>query len=91
MLHDPRQALKVRASDAPPMLEALQRVGAQLKAILVTHLHTDHPELPIVLREHQINLFLRSRLTTVLRAVSVFGASASDALSIFAALRRWKT
>lgn len=42
MLHDGHQALVVDPGDAQPVLEALQHLSVQLKAILVTHHHPDH-------------------------------------------------
>lgn len=42
LLHDARQALVVDPGDAQPVLEALQQLGLQLEAILVTHHHPDH-------------------------------------------------
>ncbi|MBC7726616.1 MAG: hydroxyacylglutathione hydrolase [Microbacteriaceae bacterium] len=42
MLHDGRQAVVVDPGDAQPVLQALQREGLQLTAILVTHHHPDH-------------------------------------------------
>lgn len=42
LLHDERRALVVDPGDAQPVLEALQRLGVQLEAILVTHHHPDH-------------------------------------------------
>ena len=42
MLHDARQALVVDPGDAQPVLEALEQLGVQLEAILVTHHHPDH-------------------------------------------------
>lgn len=42
MVHDERRALVVDPGDAQPVLEALQRLGLQLEAILVTHHHGDH-------------------------------------------------
>ncbi len=42
MLHDGQEAIVVDPGDAPPVLKALQHEGVQLKAILVTHHHTDH-------------------------------------------------
>ena len=42
MLHDGRNALVVDPGDAQPVLQALQRNGLQLQAILVTHHHFDH-------------------------------------------------
>ena len=53
----------------------------------------DHqqPTLPsTILLERQINPFLRTRQTAVIQAVQAFDASASDEVSIFAALRQWK-
>jgi hydroxyacylglutathione hydrolase len=41
MLHNDRQALEVDLGDACPVLDAMQRLGATLEAILVTHHHTD--------------------------------------------------
>ena len=42
MLHDGRHALVVDPGDSQPVLDALQREGVQLEAILVTHHHGDH-------------------------------------------------
>ena len=42
MVHDEGRALVVDPGDAQPVLEALQRLGLQLDAILVTHHHHDH-------------------------------------------------
>lgn len=42
LLHDEHQALVVDPGDAQAVLEALQRLDLQLKAILVTHHHADH-------------------------------------------------
>lgn len=42
MLHDGRRAVVVDPGDAQPVLQALQRDGLQLTAILVTHHHPDH-------------------------------------------------
>ena len=42
MLHDGRQAVVVDPGDASPVVQALQHLGLQLKAILVTHYHADH-------------------------------------------------
>jgi hydroxyacylglutathione hydrolase len=42
MLHDGQQALVVDPGEAHAVLDALQRSGVQLKAILVTHHHADH-------------------------------------------------
>lgn len=42
MVHDEGRALVVDPGDAQPVLEALQRLGLQLDAILVTHHHNDH-------------------------------------------------
>jgi hydroxyacylglutathione hydrolase len=41
-LHDGRRALVVDPGDEQPVLEALQREGLALEAILVTHHHPDH-------------------------------------------------
>jgi len=51
MLHDGRQALVVDPGDAQPVLEALQQLGVQLEAILVTHHHLDHTGGVAALRE----------------------------------------
>lgn len=42
MLHDGRQAIVVDPGDSAPVLQALQQLGLQLQAILVTHHHADH-------------------------------------------------
>ena len=42
MLHDGRQAVVVDPGDARPVVQALQHLGLQLQAILVTHHHADH-------------------------------------------------
>ena len=42
MLHDGREAIVVDPGDAAPVVQALQRLGVQLRAILVTHHHPDH-------------------------------------------------
>ncbi len=42
MLHDGHQALVVDPGDEQPVLQALQSLGLQLQAILVTHHHADH-------------------------------------------------
>jgi hydroxyacylglutathione hydrolase len=42
MLHDGREALVVDPGDAAPVLDALDRLGLALTAILVTHHHGDH-------------------------------------------------
>lgn len=42
LLHDAQQALVVDPGDAQPVLAALQQLGLQLQAILVTHHHSDH-------------------------------------------------
>ncbi|MDD2610714.1 MAG: hydroxyacylglutathione hydrolase [Giesbergeria sp.] len=42
MLHDAGQALVIDPGDAAPVLQALDRLGLQLQAILVTHHHSDH-------------------------------------------------
>lgn len=42
MLHDAHQAVVVDPGDARPVLQALQTLGLQLQAILVTHHHPDH-------------------------------------------------
>lgn len=42
MLHNGRQALVVDPGDARPVQAALQQLGLQLEAILVTHHHMDH-------------------------------------------------
>ena len=42
MLHDGQRALVVDPGDPHPVLEALDRLGLKLAAILVTHHHGDH-------------------------------------------------
>jgi hydroxyacylglutathione hydrolase len=42
MLHDGREALVVDPGDAAPVIDALDRLGLALTAILVTHHHGDH-------------------------------------------------
>jgi len=42
MLHDGREALVVDPGDAAPVVDALDRLGLALTAILVTHHHADH-------------------------------------------------
>ena len=42
MLHDETRALVVDPGDPQPVLEALQRLGVKLDAILITHHHQDH-------------------------------------------------
>ncbi|CAN7347952.1 hydroxyacylglutathione hydrolase [Acidovorax sp. Leaf78] len=42
MLHDGRHAIVVDPGDSVPVVQALQRLGVQLQAILVTHHHADH-------------------------------------------------
>ena len=50
------------------------------------------PTLPsTILLELQINPFLRTRQAAVIQAAQGFDASASDEVSIFAALRLWKS
>ena len=51
LLHDAKQALVVDPGDAQPVLEALQQLGLQLQAILVTHHHPDHTGGVDALRE----------------------------------------
>ena len=49
------------------------------------------PTLPSTIElERQINPFLRTRQPSVIQAVQAFDPAASDAVSIFAALRQWK-
>jgi hydroxyacylglutathione hydrolase len=42
MLHNGRQAVVVDPGDSAPVVQALQQLGVQLQAILVTHHHADH-------------------------------------------------
>lgn len=42
LLHDGQSALVVDPGDAQPVVQALQRLGVQLKGILITHHHGDH-------------------------------------------------
>ncbi len=50
LLHDGRRALVVDPGDPQPVLAALQDLGLQLEAILVTHHHPDHTGGVAVLR-----------------------------------------
>lgn len=51
LLHDGGRALVVDPGDAQPVLQALQRDGLHLAAILVTHHHPDHTGGVQALRE----------------------------------------
>ena len=42
MLHNAHQAIVIDPGDARPVLQALDKLGLQLQAILVTHHHADH-------------------------------------------------
>ena len=75
------------AAAVEPDNEALARYTATARHLRLM----EQPTLPSTLAlERQINPFLRTRLATVIRAVQGQDASASDELSVFAALRRWK-
>ncbi|MFD0669550.1 hydroxyacylglutathione hydrolase [Ramlibacter sp. MAHUQ-53] len=51
LLHDGQRAVVVDPGDAAPVLAGLQRAGARLEAILVTHHHADHTGGVQALRE----------------------------------------
>jgi len=51
LLHDGTQALVVDPGAAPPVADALRRLGLRLAAILVTHHHGDHTGGVAALRE----------------------------------------
>jgi hydroxyacylglutathione hydrolase len=51
LLHDGRQAVVVDPGEAHPVMQALQDLGLQLHAILVTHHHHDHVDGVDELRE----------------------------------------
>ena len=51
MLHDGQRALVVDPGDPHPVLEALDRLGLKLAAILVTHHHPDHTAGVAALRQ----------------------------------------
>ncbi|MFM7531581.1 MAG: MBL fold metallo-hydrolase, partial [Rubrivivax sp.] len=42
MLHDGQHAIVVDPGEAPPVEAALDELGLELQAILVTHHHPDH-------------------------------------------------
>lgn len=70
-----------------PDNQALTRYAAEARALRERQL----PTLPSsILRERQINPFLRTRQAAIMHAVQGFDASASGETSIFAALRQWK-
>ena len=70
-----------------PANEALARYTATAQGLR----SRQQPTLPsTILLERQINPFLRSRQAAVIQSVQAFDASASDEVSIFAALRQWK-
>lgn len=75
------------AGAVDPTNQALARYTETAQA-LRTQLQ---PTLPsTILRERQINPFLRTRQAAVMQAVQAFDASARDEVGIFAALRQWK-
>ena len=65
---DSKEAVIVDAADnAPKLLDAVERKGAELKSLLITHAHWDHigavndilekkPELPVYIGENDISL-----------------------------------
>lgn len=70
-----------------PGNETLARYAATAQSLRAHQ----QPTLPsTILMERQINPFLRTRQTAIIQAAKAFDASASDEVSIFAALRQWK-
>ena len=75
------------ASAVDPTNEALADYTAKAQSLRARQ----QPTLPsTILMERQINPFLRTRQATIIQAAKAFDATASDEVSIFAALRQWK-
>ncbi|MDO9165283.1 MAG: hydroxyacylglutathione hydrolase [Rhodoferax sp.] len=75
------------ASAVDPTNEALADYAAKAQSLRARQ----QPTLPsTILMERQINPFLRTRQATIIQAAKAFDATASDEVSIFAALRQWK-
>ena len=64
---------------------------AQYTALALELRERQQPTLPsTILREREINPFLRTRQAALIAAAQGYDASANDEVSIFAALRQWK-
>ncbi|MDO8447564.1 MAG: hydroxyacylglutathione hydrolase [Rhodoferax sp.] len=75
------------ASAVDPDNEALADYTAKAQSLRARQ----QPTLPsTILLERQINPFLRTRQASIIQAAKAFDATASDEVSIFAALRQWK-
>ena len=75
------------ASAVDPTNKALADYTAKAQSLRARQ----QPTLPsTILMERQINPFLRTRQATIIQAAKAFDATASDEVSIFAALRQWK-
>jgi hydroxyacylglutathione hydrolase len=75
------------AAVVDPKNQALIDYIAQANTLRANH----QPTLPsTILLERQINPFLRTRQPALIQAAHSFDASASDDVSVFAALRQWK-
>jgi len=75
------------ASAVDPTNKALADYTAKAQSLRARR----QPTLPsTILLERQINPFLRTRQSTIIQAAKAFDATASDEVSIIAALRQWK-
>lgn len=75
------------AQAVDPDNQALTQYTAQAQDLR----ERQQPTLPsTILREREINPFLRTRQAAVIEAAKSHDASASDEVSVFAALRQWK-
>lgn len=75
------------AAVVDPTNETLARYTATAQGLR----SSQQPTLPsTLLLERQINPFLRTRQAAIIQAAQSFDATASDEVSIFAALRQWK-